>query len=225
MIKIGSKLNISYFSEKLKNRRNELGLTQKSLSEKSTVSTKTINSWENMEGNSKYSPSVHNIISLCDTLDCDIEYLFSEQKIPHKETADIMKITGLSEKAAEKLKKNAGGYWEALSSVLENETFWQFLKIMETYKMESNDPKNTFSIYDKNNGKYQIKNRNELKPNDNVKYTLNTRLKSITKMLLPDAQHNDTDIFTDEYFRSICTRYCWQLMSDYKKEVNNGDNN
>lgn len=90
--------------ERIKKRRVEMGYTQKTLAQAMTdvcsggVHEKSIAAWENGEGcKTRY------ISDLCEVLDCDTEYLFGYCATPHKETATVMEITGLSETAVNSL--------------------------------------------------------------------------------------------------------------------------
>ena len=60
--------------ENIRRRREQLGLSQEALAEKLNTSRQTINNWEN-----EYtSPDASSIKSLCDALNCDVNYLFDE---------------------------------------------------------------------------------------------------------------------------------------------------
>ncbi len=149
----------------------------------------TLKQWE--YGNNQIN--IEWLPYLCAALHCDIGYIFGDYECRTRIAADIRTQTGLSEAAILNLKKNAYGYWDALNSVLENKTFWQFLKLMQTYKQTG--------ASDDEVGKY-----------------VEGRIKSAAKGLLPDPESKDTNIFTDTFFQSVCNRYCWLLMEDYKKQ-------
>lgn len=60
--------------ENIRRRREQLGLSQEALAEKLNTSRQTIYNWEN-----EYtSPDASSIKSLCDALNCDVNYLFDE---------------------------------------------------------------------------------------------------------------------------------------------------
>lgn len=148
----------------------------------------TLKQWE--YGNNRID--IEWIPYLCRALNCDVGYLIGDYECRTREATDIRAQTGLSETAILNLKKNVGGYWDALNSVLENETFWQFLKLMETYKQTG--------AQDDMVGKY-----------------VKSSIEFATKKLLPDPERKDTDVFTDTFFQSVCNHYCWAIMEDYKK--------
>ena len=164
-------------------------VTLDTLADKTNVARQTISKWEKGEGN---GPTVWELIRLCDFFGCDYGYLIGDYECRTREATDIRAQTGLSETALLNLKKNVGGYWDALNSVLENETFWQFLKLMETYKQTG-------------------------APDDMVGKYVKSSIEFAAKKLLPDPERKDTDVFTDTFFQSVCNHYCWALMEDYKK--------
>ena len=129
---------------------------------------------------------------LCAALHCDTGYIFGEYESRTRKVNDIREQTGLSECAILNLEKNAGGYWEALNSILESETFWQFLKLMETYKATG--------VSGNSLGEY-----------------VEGRIRSAAVDLLPDPEERDVDIFTDSFYQSVCNRYCWLLLENYKR--------
>ena len=149
----------------------------------------TLKQWE--YGNNQIN--IEWLPYLCAALHCDIGYIFGDYECRTRIAADISTQTGLSEAAILNLKKNAYGYWDALNSVLENKTFWQFLKLMQTYKQTG--------VSDDKVGEY-----------------VERRIRSAAKGLLPDPESKDADIFTDTFFQSVCNRYCWLLLEDYKKQ-------
>ena len=196
--------DISGFGVNIQKRREQLGLTQTQLAERiweeeikssdnepSAVKEQKRKNIGNYE-NGKFPKNGGIYYRLCKVLDCDMDYLFGLIDSPKHVYADIQEQTFISEKAAENLKKNAGGYWQALSSVLESETFWQFLKLMETYKSVGTT-------------------------GDNVGEYVNKRIESAAKTLLPEPMREDMDIFNDGFYQTICARYCWLLMEEYKK--------
>lgn len=204
------KSDVSLFGKNIQTRRDQLGLTQAQLAERvwegeinnpdSNVvpsaakeqKRKNICNYEN----GKFPKDGKIYYRLCKVLDCDMDYLFGLIDSPKHIYADIQEQTCISKEAAEKLKKNAGGYWQALSAVLESEVFWQFLKLMETYKAV------------------------ETSGNDVGEY-VNKRIESAAKTLLPEPMREDMDIFNDGFYQTICSRYCWLLLEEYKKSKGN----
>ena len=148
----------------------------------------TLKQWE--YGNNQIN--IEWLPYLCTVLQCDVGYIFGDYECRTRVITDIKAQTALSEDAILNLEKNVGGYWEALNSVLENETFWQFLKLMQTYKQVNTSGDKL--------GKY-----------------VEDGISSAARRLLPNPERKDTDIFTDTFFQSVCNRYCWLLMEDYKR--------
>lgn len=147
-----SKLNISAFPERLKAQRDKIKVTQRELSAKTGISVKTINTWENADPKDGSGPKVSNIISLCEALECDFEYLFGGIDEPIKTHADIHCETGLSYEAVKKLcERNKG-------SLLQNADFLEILSAIITdgfyigslygeYKTASNELDNRHELY------------------------------------------------------------------------------
>lgn len=134
------------------------------------------------------------LIKFCNYFHVSADYLLglSETQSLDISIQSVQKATGISEKAAHNLTKNGSGYWPALSSVLENEAFWQFLKIMETYKQVETS-------------------------GDTIGSYVGAGIESAAQRLIPDPEKEDMEIFTEEFFKTVCTRYCWLLMDAYKK--------
>ncbi len=149
---MGSKLDISVFPKRLKAQRDEKKLTQQELSAKTGISTKTINTWENADPKDGNGPKVSNIISLCEALECDFEYLFGGIDEPIKAHTDIQRETGLSHEAVKKLcERNK-------DSILQNSSFLEILStiivngfyigtLYEEYRTAANRYDNRFEFY------------------------------------------------------------------------------
>lgn len=128
--------------ERIRDRRNELELTQTKFAEKladtqqkelielsekpeevpvvSPKRQRTISAWEN--GNCPITNS--DIVSICKVLECDVFYLFGETKnpkCPTKDIDDIVKLTGLSPQAVEFLQKQNNS--DIVSSLITNPEF------------------------------------------------------------------------------------------------------
>lgn len=105
---MGNRYDITGIGKRIKQRRKTLGLSQSALAGAMGLNTdrRTIGNWES--GSTKPG-GAETYISLCDVLDCDMEYLFGNSKTPHKETASAMEITGLSEKAIDTLRSLNSG--------------------------------------------------------------------------------------------------------------------
>lgn len=85
---------------RIRKRREALGKSRREMSDAmrglgSKVNQKTIESWEL----GRNDCSLVNIPYICEVLDCDAEYLFGSSPTPHKETANAMEVTGLTEEA------------------------------------------------------------------------------------------------------------------------------
>ncbi len=93
----------------------------------------TIKNYENPNRENGQKLSV--VCNLCELLDCDIDYLIGKIEVPQHETADIMALTGLSEKAVETillLRRDNQMDWglDALNFLLETTDFLALLYYM-----------------------------------------------------------------------------------------------
>ncbi|MDE7043290.1 MAG: helix-turn-helix domain-containing protein [Oscillospiraceae bacterium] len=147
-----SKLNITLFPERLKKQRDERGLSQQELGAKTGISTKTINTWENTDPKDGNGPKVSNIISLCEALECDFEYLFGGIDEPTNARTDIQSETGLSREAIEKLCERNNdvflqnsGFLEILSTIIVHGFYLGTL--YEEYKTAANKYDNRHEFY------------------------------------------------------------------------------
>lgn len=158
---------------------------------------RTVRKWENGTA----LPNVKTALRLCELFDCDLDYLFTEQKERRKETRDAKALTGLDTETAEKLRRKAiSGYWPALNAVLQNETFWQFLKLMESFKI------------------YQSKS------DDHLGQWIQDKVDGAARAMLPNPTSTDREIAGDQYLMSMCSFYCTKLVDDYcKEESKNGE--
>ena len=106
-MKTRNEFHIGRFSKHLKQARLKKQLTQKELAERIGVTERTIINWEKgritPKGDIPVPKGVGVLICICNTLECDIDYLLGRIDTLRHETTDICNETGLSEKAAEKL--------------------------------------------------------------------------------------------------------------------------
>lgn len=89
-----------YFRKRLKEGRTYAGFkTQEALADEMGVTRSSIAKWENGVN----LPPLNTLLSLCNSLKCDIGYLFGEHKEHRRVAADICAETGLTEEAVETL--------------------------------------------------------------------------------------------------------------------------
>lgn len=134
---MGSILRINSFSERIMILRRKKGLTQDELAQKIGVSSKTINSWEGGKFANGGGLKVANIIALCNTLDCDFDYLFGKIDLPTKIDTDIQAETGLSERAIDRLRdegQESKVFQETLSELIESPLFYGLVLGIADYK-------------------------------------------------------------------------------------------
>ena len=102
---MSSKLHLSAFPDRLKERRKSLGITQAELAAEVGTSVKTINSWETEVPKEGSGPKASNLISLCNALDCSFDFLFGGEKFPSSQHEAFFDSCGLSAAAYDKLKQ------------------------------------------------------------------------------------------------------------------------
>ena len=95
---------------------------------------KAISNWEKGSAN----PSLSDFVLLCKILDCDTQYLLGEIDVPRVEEKSVMDVTGLSEKAVEKLIRIKDGncvtWWsDTLNLIIENENFIDLIHTITNY--------------------------------------------------------------------------------------------
>lgn len=61
----------------------------------------TIKNYENP--NKDINPNLNIVCNLCEILNCDIDYLIGKIDVPRRETADVMTVTGMSQKSVENI--------------------------------------------------------------------------------------------------------------------------
>lgn len=98
---------INRLSERILARRKELQLSRNRmailmLDLGGGVHLKTIEAWEK----GKQLCDLAHIPFICSVLDCDTEYLFGNSPTPHKETSTVTDITGLSQRAVDRIIKH-----------------------------------------------------------------------------------------------------------------------
>ena len=97
-----------YIGDRIRQRRNEIGLTQKELAAKINPGTSIetaphtqVAQWEN----GKKKPGTDALIRLCNALDCDIDYILGAIDVPRRAAYDVKEQTGLSGEAATVLRQ------------------------------------------------------------------------------------------------------------------------
>lgn len=92
-------MNYEYekIGERIKTERKKLRMTQEAFAEKYHVKRSTVSKWEHGEA----MPNFQTMLDICADFNCELGYLLCENGYENKtrETTDICKATGLSEKA------------------------------------------------------------------------------------------------------------------------------
>lgn len=98
-------MNYEYekIGERIKTERKKLRMTQEAFAEKYHVKRATVSKWEHGIA----MPNFQTMLDICADFNCELGYLLCENGYENKtrETTDICKATGLSEKVAEKLQE------------------------------------------------------------------------------------------------------------------------
>lgn len=121
-----------YIGDRIRQRRNELGLTQKELAAKINPGTSIetaphtqVAQWES----GKKKPGTDALIRLCNALDCDIDYILGAIDVPRRAVYDIKEQTGLSDSAVNLLveakQRNYNAGLDILSALLSDQKFWE----------------------------------------------------------------------------------------------------
>lgn len=61
----------------------------------------TIKNYENP--NKDINPNLNIVCNICELLNCDIDYLIGKIDVPRRETADVMEVTGMTQKSVENI--------------------------------------------------------------------------------------------------------------------------
>ena len=114
-----SNIDFEIVGSRIKEKREELNLTQEKLAETLGINRKTIIEWE--KGNLNGKIDFPSFLELCAALEIDIPYLLGDI-YSNRELETVCKYTGLSEKAAEELHsiKSDSSIIQVLSNLLEN---------------------------------------------------------------------------------------------------------
>lgn len=126
--------NIYGIGDRIKSRRKSLKLSQQRLAEMLELKNRTsISHWEKEHK----TPDLKTLITLCNVLDCDLDYLAGAISVPRRSDADVIKATGLSQAAVDSLKTYASSgsnglksttYLELLSSLIANTGFFHLVR-------------------------------------------------------------------------------------------------
>ena len=121
-----------YIGDRIRQRRNEIGLTQKELAAKINPGTSIetaphtqVAQWES----GKKKPGTDALIRLCNALDCDIDYILGAIDVPRRAVYDVKEQTGLSDSAVNSLmeakQRNYNAGLDILSALLSDRKFWE----------------------------------------------------------------------------------------------------
>lgn len=121
-----------YIGDRIRQRRNEIGLTQKELAAKINPGTSIetaphtqVAQWES----GKKKPGTDALIRLCNALDCDMDYILGAIDVPRRAVYDIKEQTGLSDSAVNSLveakQRNYNAGLDILSALLSDRKFWE----------------------------------------------------------------------------------------------------
>ncbi len=109
------KCDLNVIGERIKVQRENLKMTQEVLANRIGVARQTLAKWEINRG----YPDLEILTKLCEVFDCESGYLLGEYDCKKKDTADIGRLTGLSEDAVTALiEANEAGFSESTLAVL-----------------------------------------------------------------------------------------------------------
>ena len=122
--------DIKEIGQRLQDRRKKFFKTQYEFAEALGIEErKTVGNWET----GTVAIPIHRLSDICKLLDCDLDYLFGKIDVPKNNIADIMKETGLSQKAVEKTvdwksTDDYHRYWnDYISAIIESDKFENLL--------------------------------------------------------------------------------------------------
>lgn len=136
----------SYIGRRIKERRKQLGLTQKELAAKINPGIEIedaphtqITNWEN----GVRAPETESLIRLCNALNCDIDYLLGAIDVPRRAVYDVKEQTGLSDSAVHSLvvakQQNYIAGLDILSALLSDRKFWEAIANLNYAKFAGNN--------------------------------------------------------------------------------------
>lgn len=117
-------------SKRIRERRNEMGLSQPALASELNVSQQTVSGWET----GKNIPEMPMLITLCNFFGCEVDSLLG--RIDDYKTHDnkwICEKTGLSEKSVDFITRGAGGFIYPLNVVLSSDEAIYFVDCINSY--------------------------------------------------------------------------------------------
>lgn len=92
----------SHFQKRLIELRNNAGLTQEQLAKNLNISRDSVNSWEN---DSDRLPAIDKLVLLADFFNVSVDYLLCRSEYTQIGNKEISEMTGLSDKAINRLKQ------------------------------------------------------------------------------------------------------------------------
>lgn len=124
--------NIEKIANRIKAERNRLNLSQEYIANYLHYSDRrTVANWEK----GKTTPSLEDLLSLCNLFDCEIGYLLCEHDTKQRATTDVSNITGLSNHAVEQIQywNSTGDYIQMLNTILTSPNFDNLLYHAKEY--------------------------------------------------------------------------------------------
>ena len=126
--------DITEIGKRLQKRRKMFFKSQDEFAEALQIADrKTVGNWET----GTVSIPINRLADICKLLDCDMDYLFGKIDIPKNSTCNVMKETGLSQTAVEKIIawKNTDDYhrfWgDIISAIIESENAENLLSYID----------------------------------------------------------------------------------------------
>ncbi len=152
--------------EIIRKERKAKGLSLDDLADKLSTTRQTVSKWE--KGEEKPSPSLYDLLKMCELFNCDFGYLIGEYDCKTRTATDIQKETGLSEKAIENLCHLSPNERRLINDLLLSETDLSYLALAY---VELKEHKKNETL---------IKNSKDLHPNlkndlDYIRFTLSNR--------------------------------------------------
>lgn len=123
-------LNVSHiFAKRLRGLRESVGLSQSDLAEKLGVSRGSISYYEN----ESRVPDILFLEAVSEYFDVGINFLLGHSENQDPTNEDLGLFIGFSDEAIEKLRRDAMGYGEAVSALVESDHFEELFDIAEYF--------------------------------------------------------------------------------------------
>lgn len=173
-----------------------------------SIST-SVNKW--LSQNQPDIPTIHNLIKICDILDCDIDYFLTEQTEFKKEIENASEVTGLSTENIEKICNWTDDIKDMFESLINHNDFEELLMqlLIYCYSHYMRESSNSIEI-----GKYQYV--------QDTHYMKSMRKFPVTDLfssIIQDLYNDNEPLSRSEREKKILTEMMLIASSEHKDET------